>query len=97
MKQYLITGTDYRDPSAMERRMKARPDHLAGMRLLKKSGNFVMGGATLDAEGNMSGSVIILQFESDEELARWKANEPYLLQDVWETIDIKPFKVADVQ
>ncbi len=96
MKQYLINGTDYKDPSALERRMKARPDHLAGMSLLKKSGNFVMGGATLDAGGVMNGSVVILQFESDEDLARWKDNEPYLLQEVWQTVDIRPFKVATV-
>jgi uncharacterized protein YciI len=97
MKQYLITGTDYRDPSALERRLKARPDHLAAMSALKKSGNFVTGGATLDAQGNMNGSVIILQFQSEADLARWKAEEPYLFQDVWETVDIKPFKVTNVE
>jgi uncharacterized protein YciI len=96
MKQYLITGTDHKDALALERRMKARPDHLAGMSVLKKAGNFITGGATLDPQGTMTGSVIILQFESAQDLERWRANEPYIIQDVWETVDIKPFKVAEV-
>jgi uncharacterized protein YciI len=96
MKQYLITGIDYKDALAAERRMNARPDHLAGMSALKKMGNFVTGGATLNPSGNMTGSVIILQFESEADLEHWKATEPYLIQNVWETIDIKAFKVADI-
>jgi uncharacterized protein YciI len=50
----------------------------------------------LNDDGKMIGSVMIVQFESEEELQTWQQNEPYITQKVWESYDIKPFKVADV-
>jgi hypothetical protein len=29
-------------------------------------------------------------------LKAWQQGEPYITQKVWETVDIKPFKVAEV-
>ena len=94
MKQYLVTGYDYTDDGALQRRKDVRPHHLDGMRVLKESGNYIEGGAILNDEGNMIGSVIIMQFETDEALEAWKQNEPYITQKVWESVDVKPFKVA---
>jgi uncharacterized protein YciI len=76
--------------------LNIRPHHLDGARELKASGNFIIGGAMLNDEGKMIGSVMILQFETEEELQAWQQSEPYITQGVWETVDIKPFKVADV-
>jgi len=45
----------------------------------------------------MIGTVMILQFESEEQLEVWKQEEPYLTRDIWETVDIKPFKVAQLE
>jgi uncharacterized protein YciI len=42
----------------------------------------------------MIGSTMIMQFENEEELDAWKQSEPYITQKIWETVDIKPFKVA---
>jgi len=42
----------------------------------------------------MIGSVMILQFENEEELEAWKKGEPYITQKIWESVDIKPFRVA---
>ena len=96
MNQYLITGYDYTDKGALERRMKVRPLHLDGAKRMRDSGNYVLGGAILDDDGRMIGTVMILQFENDEELEIWKKEEPYITEDIWETIDIKPFKVAQL-
>ena len=96
MNQYLITGYDYTDDGALERRMNVRPHHLDGAKALKASGNFVLGGAMLNDDGKMIGSTLILQFENEEELEAWKQGEPYITQKVWETVDVKPFKVAQV-
>jgi uncharacterized protein YciI len=96
MKQYLITGYDYTDEGALQRRMNVRPHHLDGAKALKASGNYVLGGAVLNDEGNMIGSVMILQFETEEEFDAWKQNEPYITQKVWESVDVKPYKVAAV-
>lgn len=96
MNQYLITAYDYTDPEAINRRNSVRPHHLEGAQKLKGTGNFIKGGAILNNEGKMIGSVMFMQFESDEALAAWQQGEPYITQKVWETVDIKPFKVAQV-
>ncbi|MBV8389154.1 MAG: hypothetical protein JO080_05080 [Mucilaginibacter sp.] len=96
MKQYLVTAYDYTHPDALQNRMNTRPYHLDGAKELKGKGNFILGGAMLNDEGKMIGSVMVLQFESDEELDAWKKSEPYITEKVWETVDIKPFKVASV-
>jgi uncharacterized protein YciI len=94
MKQYLVTGYDYTDEGALDRRMSVRPHHLDAAKGIKESGNYLMGGAILNDEGKMIGSAMILQFETDEELEAWKLSEPYITQKIWETVDVKPFRVA---
>jgi uncharacterized protein YciI len=96
MDQYLVTGYDYTDEGALQRRMNTRPHHLDGIRELMAKGNYIVGGAMLNDEGKMMGSTMILQFENEEELEAWKLGEPYITQKIWETVDIKPFKVAQV-
>jgi len=96
MNQYLITGYDHTDEGALARRMSVRPHHLGKNAELKKTGNFIFGGAILNEEGNMAGSVMVMAFETEEELEVWKQNEPYITQGVWESYDVKPFKVATV-
>lgn len=96
MNQYLVTGYDHTDEGALERRMNTRPHHLDGAKALKENGNYILGGAVLNDEGKMIGSVMVLQFESEEGLEAWKQSEPYITQGIWETVDVKPFKVAGV-
>lgn len=96
MNQYVIIARDGADDEAFQRRMAARPTHLAGAKSLKENNNFVIGGAMLDESGKMAGSVMIVQFETEQEMQNWYANEPYITQNVWQSIEIKPFKVADV-
>ena len=76
--------------------MNIRPHHLDGAKSLKEGGNYILGGALLNDEGKMIGSVMVLQFESEEGLEAWKQSEPYITQKIWETVDVKPFKVASV-
>ncbi|WP_435357097.1 YciI family protein [Emticicia sp. SJ17W-69] len=96
MKQYVIVAQDGRDEAALERRMAARPEHLAGAKALKEKGNFVVGGAMLDDNDKMIGSVMILQFESDEKMQEWYDNEPYIKDGVWKFVEVKPFRVANI-
>lgn len=96
MNQYIVTAYDHTDEGALARRMSVRPHHFDAAKVLKESGNYVLGGAMLNDKGEMIGSVMILQFETEEELAAWQQNEPYITQKIWETVDVKPFKVANV-
>jgi uncharacterized protein YciI len=96
MNQYIVTGYDYTDEGALERRMAVRGHHLDGAKHLKENGNYVIGGALLNDDGKMIGSVMILQFETEEGLDAWKQGEIYITEKIWETVDIKPYRVAQV-
>lgn len=96
MNQYLITAYDYTDTEASDRRMNVRGHHLNEIAKLKENKNYLFGGAILNDDGKMIGSAMIMQFQSEEELNAWKQNEPYVTQKVWETVDVKPFRVAQL-
>ena len=96
MEQYLVTAYDFTDDGALQRRLNVRPHHIDQLKELKEKGNYIKGGAILDDEGKMTGTVMMVQFESEEELQAWQQSEPYITQKVWESFDIKPFKVAEV-
>ena len=96
MNQYLIIAKDGSDEQALERRMNARPAHFEGARELKTNENFIIGGAILDDNGNMIGSMMVVQFPSDKELKEWMDREPYLKMQVWQDVEVKPFRVANV-
>ena len=96
MKQFVIIAYDGDDSEAQERRKTIRPLHLAGAKILKEKNQFVTGGAILNEAGQMTGSVMIVQFENDEEFKEWYEQEPYIKNGVWKTIEVKPFRVAVV-
>ncbi|MBC3540100.1 YciI family protein [Rufibacter sediminis] len=96
MPQYLITALDYTDDQALDRRMATRPAHLEMVKKLKASGNFILGGAMLSPEEKMKGSTMVMEFENEAAIQQWLDQEPYLLQKVWEKVDITLFKVATV-
>lgn len=96
LKQFLIIAQDFTDPEALDRRMAARPAHLAGVKKLKEQGNFIIGGAILSPDGKMIGSSLLMQFASEAALQQWLAEEPYLNDKVWDKVEIKPFRVAAV-
>ncbi|QQS59848.1 YciI family protein [Candidatus Peregrinibacteria bacterium] len=92
--QYVIIARDYQDEKALERRLSARKDHLNVNDALRKEGKAICAAALLGDVGNMNGSVLIVDFPSDEELQQWLAKEPYILGKVWESVEILPCKVA---
>jgi uncharacterized protein len=96
MQQYLVHALDGTDEQALERRMNARPAHFDNSRRIKANGNFVLGGAILNDERQMIGSMMVVQFETKEELQQWIDTEPYITGKVWQKIDIRPFRVAGV-
>lgn len=92
--QFVVIAKDGTDPEAPERRARARQAHLEGVMKMKEEGKIVAGGAILDDEGGMIGSVAMVEFPSRAELDAWLATDPYVTGDVWRDIEIKPFKVA---
>lgn len=93
---YVVHAYDHTDSAALDRRMAARPAHFEYVRQLKERGEFILGGALLDPDGKMIGSMLLLNLESQARLDDYLQNDPYIVQGVWETIDVKPFRQASV-
>ena len=94
--QYVIHAYDHTDADALDRRITVRPAHLDYVRQLKADGQFVFGGALLDPEGRMIGSMLLLDLDTDEQLTHYLNTDPYIVQGVWDKIDVKPFRRAEV-
>ncbi len=88
--QFLIRAYD--GVGKLDKRMEVRPRHLEGMK--KLSDHIVSAGGLLDEEGKMKGSALIMDFASRQELDEYIANEPYVLEKVWEKIEVEPTNVV---
>jgi len=95
--QFLLTAYDGTDPGAPERRLKVRSDHLHKIAGLKKSGEFLFGGAILDDTGKMIGSMIVYEFPDRKSLDERLKEEPYITAGVWKKIEIHPFRLAKTE
>ena len=96
MPQFLILTDDYKDSDALSRRLSVREEHLKRVRKEKAEGRFIIGGAKLNEQGNMQGSMLVVQLETEEAVRQWISEDPYATGRVWDKIEILPFKVADV-
>jgi uncharacterized protein YciI len=94
--QYLLIAYDGTDPEAESRRMNARPVHLERIEDLKKSGEFLLGGAILNDDGKMIGSAILYDFPDRSSMDERLKNEPYITEGVWKKIKIAPFRLAKI-
>jgi hypothetical protein len=94
--KYVIHAYDHTDADALDRRMTARPAHFDYVRQLKAASQFIIGGALLDPDGKMIGSMLVLDFDTDAQLQAYLKTDPYIVQNVWEKVDVKPFRQADV-
>jgi uncharacterized protein YciI len=91
---FLLVAYDGTDSGALERRMKVREDHFKRINTLKKAGEFLSGGAILDEDGKMIGSMIVYDFPDRQSLEESLKDEPYLTGGVWEKTEIMPFRLA---
>ena len=88
--QYLIRAYD--GDGKLDKRMEVRPRHLEGMKALND--HIISAGGLLREDGKMKGSALIMDFESREELDAYLASEPYVIEKVWERIEIEPINVV---
>ncbi len=93
---YVIHAYDHTDEEAPQRRLKARPLHFDRARKLRADGNLVVGGALLSPEGQMIGSMMLVDFADEAGLNTWLETDPYVTGRVWDKIDVKPFRQAEV-
>jgi len=94
--QFILSGYDGNDSEALNRRMMSREQHLQNALKLKEKGNFIWGGALLDSNGIMKGSVVVYEYETRDDLDKMLKTEPYVTGGVWKRIEIEKFKLADI-
>lgn len=90
MMQFVITAYD--GEGRLEKRMEVRPRHLEGMERIRD--HVVCAGGLLDDEGKMKGSLLVMEFQNREELNEYLAQEPYLVEHVWEKIEVERMNVV---
>lgn len=89
---FAVIAQDYKDDDALNRRLKARPDHVAYSDAKRE--NLLLGMALQNSEGQMNGSLLITDFPNEAACRAWVADDPYWAAKVWENVDIRPFQVG---
>ncbi|UZD90749.1 YciI family protein [Cognatishimia activa] len=72
-------------PGALEIRKANRDAHVA---YLKATEAVEMAGPFLNEDGNMCGSLIILEFADITEAQAWAAEDPYKKADLFQSVEI---------
>ncbi|MBA4502511.1 YciI family protein [Marinobacterium marinum] len=93
---YAIMAED--KDNVLDKRMAARPEHLARLEELKQQGRLLVAGPhpAIDSEdpgpAGFTGSLIIAEFDSLEAAQQWADADPYCAADVYQKVIIKPYK-----
>lgn len=88
--QFLVKAYD--GPGMLDKRMEVRPRHLEGMKALGKQ--IICAGGLLDEEGRMKGSALVMELKDRAALDAYLANEPYVVEGVWQKIDVEVMNVV---
>ncbi|MDR5858942.1 YciI family protein [Halomonas eurihalina] len=93
---YAIISEDVNN--SLERRLTARPDHLARLETLRDEGRLVLAGPhpAIDSESpgdaGFSGSLVVAEFDDLESAQAWADADPFVIAGVYAKVTVKPFK-----
>ena len=93
---YAIISEDVNN--SLERRLAARPDHLARLEALRDEGRLVLAGPhpAIDSEdpgeAGFSGSLVVAEFDSLKAAQAWADADPYMIAGVYARVTGKPFR-----
>lgn len=93
---YAINAED--TPNSLEKRLAARPDHIARLTTLQDAGRLLIAGpypaidSTDPGDAGFTGSLIIAEFNNLTEAQAWANNDPYVIAGVYANVNVKPFK-----
>ena len=82
----------YDGEGKLDKRMEVRPRHFEGMEKMKE--HILCAGGMLDKDGKMMGSLLIMEFESRDQLDEYLLKEPYVVEHVWERIEVEQMNVV---
>lgn len=95
---YAIIAEDVEN--SLEKRLKARPDHIARLTALQEAGRLLVAGPfpAIDSpkpgDSGFSGSLIIAEFFDLDEAKAWAKDDPYVAAGVYGNVTVKPFNKA---
>ncbi|MCL2915568.1 YciI family protein [Shewanella corallii] len=93
---YMISSQDVEN--SLEKRMSARPAHLARLQQLADEGRLMLAGPhpAIDSENpgeaGFTGSLVVAEFASLEAAQSWADEDPYIAAGVYQSVIVKPFK-----
>ncbi len=93
---YAIVAQDA--PGSLERRLAARPAHLARLTALQGEGRLLLAGPfpAVDAAdpgpAGFTGSLIVAEFASLEDAEAWAKADPFVAAGVYAQVTVKPFR-----
>lgn len=78
-------------PDSLQVRLGAREAHLAWAR---DTGMLKLAGPFLDEQGEMAGSLIVIEAEDLAAARTFSADDPYTRAGLWRSVDIRPLKIT---
>jgi uncharacterized protein YciI len=96
MMWYAIMAED--TPDSLEKRLAARPAHLARLKALQEAGRLLLAGPfpAIDSmdpgPAGYSGSLIVAEFASLDAARDWANQDPFVEAGVYQKVDVKPFR-----
>ncbi|MBU2977476.1 YciI family protein [Alteromonas sp. C1M14] len=93
---YMICATDV--ANSLEKRLAARPDHLARLHALNEEGRLLIAGPfpAIDSDdpgpAGFTGSLVVADFASLADAQQWADADPYVDAGVYESVVVKPYK-----
>ena len=88
---FVIIATDSKN--SLEKRKSVREKHIARLNKLKDENRLIIAGPNpILGTDEFSGSVVIAEFESQEDAQNWANDDPYFHSGAYERVLVKPFK-----
>ncbi len=93
---YAIFGHDV--PDSLDKRLGARPAHIARLRALQDQGRLILAGPfpAVDASdpgpAGYTGTLVVAEFASLEEAEAWAQSDPYVTAGVFAQVAVRPFR-----
>jgi uncharacterized protein YciI len=93
---YAIVGQDV--PESLDKRMAARPAHVARLQTLQSEGRLLLAGPfpAVDAPdpgaAGYSGSLIVAEFATLAAAQEWANADPYVAAGVYQEVRVRPFR-----
>ena len=93
---YAIISRDHE--GTLEKRLAARPAHLARLETLRDEGRLILAGPHPAIDSNdpgpagFTGSLVVAEFSSLEDARAWAEADPYASAGVYGRVTVRPFR-----